>query len=124
VGFASARLVAVEWSVEAGKRFTLAALALGLCALILGVGLAFGLGQMSRAALALAFIIPAGLALIWLSVKRIISAQIAILLLGILLFLDLVSFDWSLMRFISPDEALRPGRNPAARPLSGVLPQL
>jgi hypothetical protein len=113
VGFASARLVAVEWSVEAGKRFTLAALALGLCALILGVGLAFGLGQMSRAALALAFIIPAGLALIWLSVKRIISAQIAILLLGILLFLDLVSFDWSLMRFISPDEALRPGRTTA-----------
>jgi hypothetical protein len=43
----------------------------------------------------------------------VISTGAAVTLLGLLLFLDLASFDLSLMHFVSRDEALAPGR-PAA----------
>jgi hypothetical protein len=78
---------------------------------------ALGFGQVNRAAFALAIFIPAGLGLILLRARRIISAQWASILLGLLLFLDLASFDLSMMRFVSLDEALAPGR-PAAEYLA------
>jgi hypothetical protein len=80
---------------------------------LIGLGLALGFGQTGRAPLGLAILIPIGLGLIVLWARRLVSTTVAATLLGILLFLDLASFDISMMRFVSSNEAFAPGR-PAA----------
>jgi hypothetical protein len=110
VGFSMERLAGRRWSPGARQWLTRLAVGVGSLALLVGLGLAFGFGQISRATLALAIFIPGGLALILLRVQRVLSAWVATTLLGLLLFLDLASFDLSLMRFVPPAEALAPGR--------------
>jgi hypothetical protein len=110
VGFGLDRLRQPRWPPAAKRWLTRLTVALGGLALMIGLGLAFGFGQMSRATLALAIFIPLGLSLVLLRVRRIISSPRAIILLGMLLFLDLASFDRSMIRFVSPPEALAPGQ--------------
>jgi len=110
VGFAVERLASTKWSLIAQKRLTRAAIAVGTLAAMFGLGLAFGFNQSSRATLALAIVVPIGLTLILLWIKSILSARMATILLGIVLFLDLASFDMSMMRFVPLEEALAPGQ--------------
>jgi hypothetical protein len=117
VGFSADRLAAVHWSSTFQKGITRTAVALGALALMLGLGLAFGFGHTSRATFALAIFVPLGLSLIVLRVRSIISAHLALTLLGIALFLDLASFDRSMMQFLPLAEATTPGR-PAAEYLA------
>ncbi len=120
VGFGAERLRQTAWSPAAKGWLTRLTLALAPLFLLAGVGLAVIAGQtysVWRGAIALALFIPAGLVVILLRVQRTLSAQIALALLGLLLFFDLAWFDASLLRFISLDEALAPGR-PAAEYLA------
>jgi hypothetical protein len=114
VGFGLDRLASTHWPAKAQQWLTRLAVAAAFLALMLGLGLAFGFNQLGRAALSLAVFVPVGLvvALLWL--RRVISPRLASILLGVTLFLDLASFDLSLMRFVSPAEALAPGRSTAA----------
>ena len=105
-GFGVDQLSAATWSARVQKWLTRVAVAVGMLALMTGLGLVLAFGQTSRAAFALAIFVPAGLSLILLRIRRIISSRSAIILLGITLFLDLASFDMSMMRFVSPTEAL------------------
>jgi hypothetical protein len=113
VGFGIDHVRQAQWSATAIRWLTRLTVALAGLALLTGLGLALGFGQTNRAAFALAIFIPAGLGLILLRAMRIISARWASTLLGVLLFLDLASFDLSMMRFVSLDEALAPGRSVA-----------
>jgi hypothetical protein len=113
VGFAIDNLAQKQWSPTAISWLTRLAVAVGTLALLIGLGLALGFGQTGRATLALAILIPIGLGFIVLWARGLISTTVTAALLGILLFLDLASFDMSLMRFVSSDEAFAPGR-PAA----------
>ena len=110
VGFGVDRLTRRHWSPAAKQWLTRTAVAAGGGALLMGLGLAFGFGQANRAALGLAGLVPAGTGLILLRVQRRLSVSVATTLLGLLLFLDLASFDLSLVRFVSPEEALSPGQ--------------
>jgi hypothetical protein len=110
VGFGADRLRAGRWSGQAQRWFTRWVIGGGSLALLMGVGLALTLGQLNRAILALTVLIPLGLILMLLRIKHLLSAQVASSLLGLLLFLDLASFDLSLMRFVPLSEALAPGR--------------
>jgi hypothetical protein len=112
-GFGLERLNTARWSGRATHRAGQLALALGLLALLLGLGLALGLGQVQRAGLALAVIVPAGLAVIVLRLRRRVAAPLTAGLLALLLLLDLLWFDYSLLRFIPPAQAFAPGQ-PAA----------
>jgi len=113
-GFAADRLASLDWSAKTQKRVTLTAVAISAMALLLGLGLAFGFGQLGRATLALAIFVPAGLGLILLRVRRLVSARWVTAGLGLLLFLDLASFGSLLMRFVSLPEAVAPGQQVAA----------
>ncbi|MBN1995224.1 MAG: hypothetical protein JW953_21220 [Anaerolineae bacterium] len=110
VGFAIDHLQQARWSTRASQWLTRLVVALGTFALLTGLGLAFGGEQIRRSALALAIFAPLGLGLILFRARRVISAQRAVVLLGLLLFLDLAWFDASLMRFAPLEEALAPGR--------------
>ncbi len=112
-GFGADRLLQGQWSPIAKKWFTRLTVAAAPLALLVGLGLAFSLGQAHpgyRSALALAIFIPAGLILILLRIQRILPAQLSQALLGCLLFLDLGWFDTSMLRFVPLDEALAPGQ--------------
>ena len=113
VGFGIDHLRQARWSTTAIRWLTRLTVALAGLALLTGLGLALGFDQVNRAAFALAIFIPAGLGLILLRATRILSFHRASILLGVLLFLDLASFDRSMMRFVSLDEALAPGRSAA-----------
>jgi hypothetical protein len=117
VGFGIDRLRQVQWSATATRWLTRLTVALAGLALLTGLGLALGFGQVNRATFALAIFIPVGLGLLLLRATRILSGHQAGILLGVLLFLDLASFGRSMMRFTSLDEALAPGR-PAAEYLA------
>jgi hypothetical protein len=119
--FGVERLIGLSWSPAARKRLARLVAALAPLALLLGLGLAFGLGQVSRAPLALALVVPIGLVIVLLRAQRLISPSPMTFLLGLLLYLDLALFDLSLMRFVGPDQALAPGR-PAAAYLAQKLP--
>jgi hypothetical protein len=110
VGFAVERLITVEWSVEAKRRLSLVAVAVGLCAFVLGLGMVITFGQAGRSTLALALVVPAGLGLILLGIRGRMSGLRLTILLGLVLFIDLASFDRSLMRFMSLEAALAPGQ--------------
>ncbi|MBN1220158.1 MAG: hypothetical protein JXM69_14620 [Anaerolineae bacterium] len=117
VGFAVDRLRHTHWSPAGLRWLTRLIVAFGGAALLIGLGLILGFGQANRATAVLVIIIPLGLGLILLHAWRIVPAQLFVILIGITLFLDLASFDMSMMRFVSPAEALAPGRA-AARYLS------
>ncbi len=110
VGLAVEQLDQGQWSRKTQQRLTLLAVLVGGVTLLLGLGLAFAFGLMGRAAFALAFLVPLGLAVIILRGRHVISGPIAATALGLLLFVDLASFDLSLMKFISLTEALAPSR--------------
>lgn len=113
VGFGAERLRQTAWSPAAKQWLTRLTLALAPLTLLVGLGLAITAGQtysVWRGAVALAIFIPAGLILILLRAQRTLSARLTLALLGLLLWLDLAWFDASLIRFISPNEALAPGR--------------
>lgn len=112
-GFGAERLAQEHWSPGGQKWFSRLVVALAALALLLGLGLALGSGQFSRAPLALVLLVPAGLILALLRVLRLLPARPALALLGLVLFLDLASFDLSLLRFVPVEQALAPGR-PAA----------
>lgn len=112
-GFGFQRL-SVMWPSLAEKWLAHAAFAVASAALLLGVGLAVGIGQADRAALVLAILVPLALVVIVLRVRGHISPKLSGLLLGLLLFLDLASFDSAMMRFIPPEEAIADGRAAAA----------
>ena len=116
-GFGIDRLPQLHGSAKLVRWLTRLTIAVGSLALLVSLGLATGFGQVNRAVLALGLLVPAGLILSLLCVRRIIPAKVAVALLGMLLYLDLVSFDLSLMRFVPPAEALAPGR-PAAEYLA------
>jgi hypothetical protein len=121
VGFGADQLIHKPWSPTAKKWLTRLTIAIAPIALLVGLGLAFGftsaslnqdegIGEVQRAALALAIFIPTALILIWLRAQRMMPAQLSVSLLGLLLFLDLAWFDTSMLRFVPLDEALAPGR--------------
>lgn len=119
--FGVERLSGLSWSPAARKRLARLVAAVAPLALLLGLGLAFGSGQMSRASLALALVVPVGLVIVLLRAQRLISPALMTFLLGLLLYLDLASFDLSLIRFVELEQALAPGR-PAAAYLAQKLP--
>jgi hypothetical protein len=84
---------------------------------MIGLGLAAGFDLARQPALALALFVPLTLGIILLWTKQSISTQWGITLLGVLLVIDLGWFDSSLMHFVSPENALLPGR-PAAQYLA------
>jgi hypothetical protein len=110
VGFSLDRLQQAQWSPAARRWLARLTVALGSLALLAGLGLAFGFNHMNRATLALAIFVPLGLGLIWLRVQRLVPASWAVTLLGLLLFLDLASFNRSMIRFVPLEIALGPGR--------------
>ena len=130
VGFGAERLRQADWSAPIKRWLPLIGVACGGGALMIGAGLAFGFEQANRASFALVGLVPASLSLILLSIKGKLTSTIAIALLGLLLFLDLASFDSALMRFIRLEEALAPGQQAAeylaqkTGPVSNLLPQL
>jgi hypothetical protein len=93
----------VRWS-------TLLALSIGLFTLALGLGLVILFGQAGRAALGLAFFPSLALLVIGLAVRRYLAARLALPGLALLLFIDLASFDLTLIRFVSPAEAFAEGQ--------------
>jgi hypothetical protein len=116
-GLGAERLTQANWSPAAKKWLLRATLILAPLALFLGLGLAVSQGQASpifRSALALALFLPGGLLLILGRAQRLLSAQLALTVLTGLLFLDLAWFDSTLLRFVTPAEALAPGRAAAA----------
>ncbi|MCB0190519.1 MAG: hypothetical protein KDJ65_01100 [Anaerolineae bacterium] len=113
VGFGIDRLRTTHWSENAQQWLTRMSVIIGATALILGLGFTFLFGQAGRAPLALALFMPVGLTVILLRMRERVSSQFMVLLLGLLLYLDLASFDLSMMRFDPLDEALAEGR-PAA----------
>jgi hypothetical protein len=117
VGFSIDHLRQIRWSSRAKRRLTRLTLIFGGLALMMGLGLALGFGQAQRAAFALAIFVPLGLAIILLWARRILSSQVSLILLGLLLILDLLWFDISMMRFVPPEETLSIGR-PAAEYLA------
>lgn len=110
VGFGIDRLLTTRWAINAQRWFTRLAVAIGATALILGVGLAVGFGQASRATIGLAILIPLGLVVILLCVRRRLSGRLTVLLLGLLLYIDLASFAGSMMKFVPLDEVLAQGQ--------------
>ncbi|MFN8457341.1 MAG: hypothetical protein U0401_22235, partial [Anaerolineae bacterium] len=113
VGFGAERLRQAAWSPAAKRWLTRLTLTLAPLFMLIGIGLAITAGQtysVWRGALALAVFIPAGLILILLRAQRTLSANLTLVLLGLLLWLDLAWFDASMIRFISLEEALAPGR--------------
>jgi hypothetical protein len=118
VGFAGERLMTTQWSPKAQKGVTRLVVGLGMLALMLGVGLAVTVEPVRRSGLALAVLVPPTLGLILLRVRGSISAILAAGLLAGILALDLLWFDLSLVRFVSPAEALAAGR-PVAEYLAG-----
>lgn len=112
-GFGVDRLAQQHWSAKTLGRLTRLAVALGAIALLVGLGLAVGFGQTNRATVALTLIIPLGLAMVVLWSRRVLSNSVAMILLGLLLVIDLALFGRSMMRFVSPQEALAPGRRAA-----------
>lgn len=114
VGFGVDRLQQATWPAAAQRRFTRLAVGLGAAALIGGGGLMLTLGQVNRATLTLAGLVPLGLALIGLRLHGRLAGSWTVGLLGLLLCLDLVTFGRSLLRFIPLSEALAPGRPVAA----------
>jgi hypothetical protein len=116
VGLGTEQLAHRPWSPSAKKWLQRVSLVLAPLALFLGLGLAFTLGQSNpafRPALALALFIPSGLGLILGRAYRLLAGQSTLILLGCLLFLDLAWFDSTLLRFVTPAEAFKPGQ-PAA----------
>lgn len=113
-GFGAERLAQVQWSPAAKKWLTRLTVALIPLALLVGLGLAFGLKNiepaLQRSALALAIFIPAGLVLILLRAQRVVTSQLTLFSLGLLLFFDLAWFDSSMLRFVPLDQAFSPGR--------------
>ncbi len=114
VGFGVDRLAQQQWSAKALAWLTRLAVAVGAIALLVGLGLAIGFDQTNRAVLMLMLVVPLGLATTLLWGRRVLSNNVALILLGLLLVIDLASFDRSMMRFVSPQEALAPGRPAAA----------
>ncbi len=114
VGFGVDQLAKQHWSAKTLRWLTRLAVAVGAIALLVGLGLAAGFGQTNRAVFALMLVIPLGLAVIVLWSRRVLSNSVAMLLLGLLLVIDLASFGRSMLRFVSPEEALAPGRPAAA----------
>ena len=112
-GLATMRLQSIRWSATAKRWAIRLAVAGGALALMLGLGLAIGFGQLGRASLGLALFVPATLAIIALRINRMVSARLATLLLGLILFLDLVSFNTTMLRFVPPAQALAPGQTAA-----------
>jgi hypothetical protein len=113
VGFGVDYLAEAPWTPPTKKWLTRLVVAVGPAALLMGLGLAFSFG-LGRPAFALAIFLPAGLVLVLLRAQRLTSASLTTALLGLALFGDLAWFDLSLMRFVSPEEALAPGRAVAA----------
>ena len=109
VGFGVERLRHKRWSPADQRWLMRLTVGLGGLAAMVGLGLIVGFGQWSRAPIALAFIIPAGLILILLRVKRLLTLPMVLTLLGLLLYLDLASFGGSMMHFVPRSEALAPG---------------
>jgi hypothetical protein len=93
----------VRWS-------TPLALSIGLFTLALGLGLVVFFGQTGRAALGLVCFPSLALLVIGLAVRRYLAPRLAWLGLSLLLFVDLASFDLTLIRFVSPAEAFAQGR--------------
>ena len=110
VGFGVDRLRQAHWSASGQRWLMRLAVTIGGLALLIGLGLALRFGQLNRATLALALVTPVGLGLLGLRARRILSAQATLIGLGLLLYLDLASFDLSMLRFLPLDEALAPGR--------------
>lgn len=81
----------------------------GLLTLALGLGLAMLFGQANRAALGLAFFPLLTLVMVGLAVSQRLPRRLALASLALLLYIDLASFGWPLMRFISPAEAFAEG---------------
>lgn len=120
VGFGIERLAQQCWSDTAERWLTRLTVGLGALTLMTGLGLALVFHQVNRATLGLAVFIPIGLILILLRVRHVLSASVVTALLGLLVFLDLASFDLTMMRFVPLAEALQPGR-PAAEYLTGAM---
>lgn len=110
VGFGAGRLARHTWPPAAQRWLSRLGVAVAALGLLLGVGLAAGFGQTGRPAVALALVVPAGTGLVLLKIRQKLSAWLTITLLGLLLFLDLASFDLSLVRFAGRAETFAPGR--------------
>ncbi len=88
----------VRWS-------TLIALAVGALTLALGLGLVTLFGQANRAALGLAFFPSLTLVVVGLTARGRLPPRLALPGLALLLFVDLATFDATMLRFVSPSDA-------------------
>jgi len=86
----------------------------GAFSLALGLGLWLGFGQLNRAALGLALLPALTLLPVGLVARRSLPGRWAVLALAGLLWVDLGSFDLTLMRFIPADAPFDEGKSPAA----------
>ncbi len=110
VAFAVEQLTTSAWSDKMGHWLTRLAVGIGALALLFALGLIIGFGLTGRAAWALALLVPLTLGLLTLYVWHIIPRRLTLILLGLLVLIDLASFDISMMKFIPLTEALAPGR--------------
>lgn len=103
-------LVSAAWTDTSQRRWRLAAVSIAAAGLIAGAGLALVTGTVSRATWGLAVFPALGAGVILMS-QRFASRRLPILFLGLgaLLLADLWSFDRTLWRVVSPEEAFAPG---------------
>lgn len=86
------------------------ALGIGTLTLALGLGLALFFGQANRAALGLALFPSLALLVTGLTARRHSYSWLALSCVTLLLYADLVSFDLTLIRFLSPSDAFADGK--------------
>lgn len=108
-------LVSDTWTNAMRKRWHLAALGIAATGLAAGIGLALVTSAVPRATWGLALFPPLGVGVIS-AARRFTSHRLWVLAtgLGVLLLADLWSFDRTLWRAASPEEAFAPGAEVAA----------
>ncbi len=110
VAFGTEWLQQSRWHPSIKRRINFWIFIGGSLAVFLGLGLMFSFGIINRATIAFVTLIPVTLLIIWLRLKNKISTQVTTSFIGLLLCIDLLTFNYSLIRFIPLNEALAPGR--------------
>ncbi|MEM7347323.1 MAG: hypothetical protein AAF485_24045 [Chloroflexota bacterium] len=109
-GFGVEHLQRHRWTPQAKRWVIRVGIVVGLSFFLIGLGLMIGFAQINRATIAITFLLPIGIILIILRLHRTVSLTLTTSLLTLLLFLDLISFDLSMIRFIPSEAALSPGQ--------------
>jgi hypothetical protein len=110
VGFAVDRVAQLRWKAGGRRWLTRAGTGLIGLALLLGLGLGVAFGQWGRATLILMTVVPLTSLLLIMTIYGYTQTNLTTALLGLLLMVDMVSFDLSMMQFLTPAEAFAPGQ--------------